>query len=163
MTLKNLSLQKIIVDLGRSSGAQFFQRIARSLSDALLCDYVFIAQVNFEYKTAQTIAVSAHNNIVPNFEYALKDTPCEVVSSREICCYPSEITRLYPKDQLLIDMKIESYIGVPLYDSKDNVLGLVVALHEKPILNKENVVTLFELFSTRVAYELERIAVQNFD
>jgi diguanylate cyclase (GGDEF)-like protein len=163
MTLKNLSLQKIIVDLGRSSGAQFFQRIARSLSDALLCDYVFIAQVNFEYKTAQTIAVSAHNNIVPNFEYALKDTPCEVVSSREICCYPSEITRLYPKDQLLIDMKIESYIGVPLYDSKDNVLGLVVALHEKPILNKENVVTLFELFSTRVASELERIALQNFD
>ncbi|MDA7816759.1 EAL domain-containing protein [Sulfurimonas sp.] len=163
MTIESRSLKDIILKLGRSSGKDFFNNMTLSLSDAIKCDYVFVATINKEKHTASTISLSANNVIVDNFEYDLQYTPCEEVANQDVCCHTSNITSLYPRDQLLIDMNIESYVGVPLYDSHENVLGLVVALHTKPILNDKDVISLFELFSVRIALELERINLENFD
>ena len=54
------------------------------------------------------------------------------------------------------DMKIEGYVGVPLHDSQGEVIGIIVALHENEINNANFIKTLFELFSGRIAVEMER-------
>lgn len=163
MTVESRSLQNIISKLGHSYGNQFFEKITLALADSLQCDFVFIATLERDTRTAKTISVCAHDTIVDNFEYALKDTPCEIVANQNVCCYTSGITSLYPNDQLLKDMNIESYVGVPLYNTNKEVLGLVVALHTKPIVNDDDIVTLFELFSSRISLELSRIELQDFD
>ena len=73
-----------------------------------------------------------------------------------ICCYTKDICSIYPKDQLLVDMKIEAYLGAPLHDSNNNVMGIIVALYKEPITNEREVLTLFQVFSGRIAAELER-------
>lgn len=155
-----LKLKEIIEALDNSSGQLFFDRIVTALSSSLNVDYVFIASLDDERHISKTISLAAKGSIVDNFEYDLKDTPCDDVSNNSVCCITENITELYPKDQLLIDMNIEAYIGSPLNDSTGKVIGLVVALSEKPVKNAEAVTTLFKIFSGRIAVEMERATLE---
>ncbi len=155
-----LKLKEIIEALDNSSGQLFFDRIVIALASALNVDYVFIASIDDERHISRTISLASKGSIVDNFEYDLKDTPCDKVSDNSVCCITENITQLYPKDQLLIDMNIEAYIGSPLHDSSGKVIGLVVALSEKPVKNSGMVTTLFKVFSGRIAVEMERTTLE---
>lgn len=58
-------------------------------------------------------------------------------------------------------MNIEGYLGSPLHDSNGKVMGLVVALFEKPIHDKDLTLALFQLFSGRISGEFERLDSEN--
>ncbi|WP_296053544.1 EAL domain-containing protein, partial [uncultured Alteromonas sp.] len=60
-------------------------------------------------------------------------------------------------DQLLKDMHVESYIGMPLYSAQGNVLGILVAMHTAKIENEAEITALFEIIGYRIAAELERV------
>lgn len=72
-----------------------------------------------------------------DFEYALADTPCANVLTRDTCVYPKGVAQLFPKDVLLEQMGIQSYVGVPLAGSSGQPLGLLVILDKRPIDNDE--------------------------
>jgi len=156
MSLYELYIPRIVKSLKSTYGEEFFNTLTLQLNDIVGADYTFIARLNKKKYTSQTISLVAKGSVVDNFEYALEDTPCKDVSDDSLCIYPKEICSLYPKDQLLIDMKIEGYIGTPLKDSKGEVMGLIVALYEQEIEDGEFIATLFDFFSGRVAAELER-------
>lgn len=151
---KNLS--RIIQSLKSSYGVDFFNSLTLQLHQLINADYTFIAKIDKEKYVSRTISLVAKGQISDNFEYSLKGTPCADVSGDSVCIYPENICQLYPSDQLLIDMKIEGYLGTPLHDSNGAVIGLVVALYENTIINSENVVALFDLFSGRISAEMER-------
>jgi light-regulated signal transduction histidine kinase (bacteriophytochrome) len=54
-------------------------------------------------------------------------------------------------------MGIESYIGVAVRGSAGRPIGLVVAMHDAPLVDTRNARRLMELFSVRVGTELERM------
>ena len=149
-------LKKIVSTIDRNYGVNFFNSIVQSLAETIQCDYVFIGKLDIENRISKTVAVSAMGNIVDNFQYDLENTPCSNVADDSVCCYPNSVTQYFPKDQLLMEMGIESYLGTPLYDSKGLVMGLVVALHTKPLTNIDEITALFQLFSSQIAGELER-------
>ena len=153
-------LKKIIKTLKNSSGQEYFESIVLSLSQAIESDYVFVARINKKNNSSETIALAAKGKIAENITYDLKYTPCEEASKGYICSYTQDIVKHYPKDQLLVDMNIESYVGTPLFDSKNNVIGIVVSLSESKIDNESFVRTLFELFAGRIASEMEKDALE---
>jgi PAS domain S-box-containing protein len=155
------ALPKIIKSLKSTYGRDFFNEITLQLNQITEADYTFIAQVDFETFTSKTISLVVKNQLTDNFEYHLDDTPCAILTENNVCLYPKEICRLFPKDQLLIDMKIEGYVGVPLNDSQGRVIGIIVALHENEIKDPDFIKTLFELFSGRIAVEMERKVQEN--
>lgn len=150
------ALPQIIKSLKSSHGSDFLNSITLELNKCIGATYTFVARVDPEKYTATSLSMVANGEQVENFEYELNDTPCEVVTNESVCVYPRGICHLFPKDQLLIDMKIEGYIGVALHDTSGQLIGIVVALHEKEIENPEHVTALFELFSGRIAAEMER-------
>jgi PAS domain S-box-containing protein len=150
------ALPTIIKSLKSTYGHDFFNEITLQLNKITGADYTFIAKVNYDSFTAKTISLVVKNQLNSNFEYHLNDTPCAILAQDEVCLYPKEICSFFPKDQLLIDMKIEGYVGVPLHDSQGGIIGIVVALHEREIKNADFIKTLFELFSGRIAAEMER-------
>ena len=150
-------LHHIISELKNTSGDEFFNTITLQLDKIIKADYTFIARINKESHTSRTISLVAKGEIADNFEYSLRHTPCDDVYGDTTCIYPSGICELYPKDQLLVDMKVEGYIGAPLYSSCGEVMGLVVALYEQPITNQDLIQSLFELFSGRISAEIERV------
>jgi len=153
-------IQEIIEAVSNSYGDEFFNKITLSLDKVIKADYTFIAILDKEAYSSKTITLVAKGELIDNIEYSLKDTPCADAADDSVCCYPKEVCAAFPNDQLLVDMKIEAYLGTPLHDSHQNVMGLIVALYEQPISDEQKILTLFQLFSGRIAAELERIAYE---
>jgi signal transduction histidine kinase len=156
MSILEQNLPAIIKSLSSTYGEAFFNELTLQLNKFIGADYTFIARLNSKKNTSKTISMVAKGEIANNFEYALEATPCADVSDDSVCIFTKDVCHLYPNDQLLIDMNIEGYVGVPLHNSKGEVMGLIVALHEKEITNQEIVATIFELFAGRISAEIER-------
>ncbi|GAA5218278.1 HAMP domain-containing sensor histidine kinase [Corallincola platygyrae] len=58
-------------------------------------------------------------------------------------------------------MGIAGYIGAPLHSTQGDVFGIIVALYKDHIDNAEQVAALFELFSGRIAADIERMEHQH--
>jgi len=149
-------IRTVIEAVSNTYGDDFFNSITLAFHSIIKADYTFIAILDKEAFVSKTVALVAKGELADNFEYSLTDTPCADVSENSVCYYPNNVCNEFPKDQLLIDMNIAAYIGSPLHDSKQNVMGLIVALYEKPLEDDADVLTLFQIFSGRISAELER-------
>ena len=58
---------------------------------------------------------------------------------------------------MLIDMGIECYVGVPIFDLKRETIGLVVNLYTKPLEETNFVQSILEISAINIASEIERI------
>jgi C4-dicarboxylate-specific signal transduction histidine kinase len=90
-----------------------------------------------------------------NFSYQLKDTPCENVIGQTPCSYSKDVTTFFPKDQLLVDMGIEAYTGIPLYNSKSVPTAILVCMFKKAITDIHTFEALLLIFASRAGAELE--------
>ena len=145
-----------------ATGDVFFKLLVQHLARILGVDYAFVGKlIGNDNNRVMTVAVCAHGGIGENFEYDLADTPCQNVIQTSPCYYPSNVQQLFPKDKMLIDMGVESYIGTPLFDSNGHVMGLMVILHHtKPLLNVHIVKSVFQIFAARAAAEMERMQIE---
>lgn len=150
-------IKDIIKSLEATYGESFLQTITMQLHKTIDADFTFITRINIDRYVSETLTLVAGDDFAENFEYSLQDTPCANVADNSTCVYPSNITHLFPKDELLVDMGIEGYIGAPLESHDGQVIGLVVALYKEPIEFQDDVASLFQLFSGRIAAELERL------
>lgn len=154
-------LQSLIEGVSNTRGHDFFQRIVPLLNSVIGADYTFIARLDIPSYSANTIALVAKGKLVDNISYSLEHTPCANVSDDSFCCYPSDVCAAYPKDELLVQMGVEGYLGTPLHDLTGRVIGIIVALYQQPIQNPQLVRNLFELFSGRIEAELERLEYED--
>ena len=148
--------KEVIDAVSNLIGDDYFNKITLALNKAISSDYTFIAKLDKSNLTSETISLVSENKIINNFTYDLKDTPCNEITDTTHCCYPNKVCQYFPKDQLLIDMNIEGYIGSPLLNSNGELIGIIVALYHNKIKNESEVLSLFKLFSGRIAAELER-------
>jgi PAS domain S-box-containing protein len=138
------------------SGEKFFPALARYLGEALDAAYVLIGKLAEGKDAAETVALYSRGDIVPNLRYELRDTPCENVAGKKLCCYPRGVRELFPRDGILADMEAESYAGIPLWDSGGRPIGLIAVIDRKPMANVERVAGVLQVVATRAASELER-------
>lgn len=150
-------IQEIVEAVSNSYGDEFFTKITLALNKIIAADYTFIARLDSQAHSCKTEVLVAKGKIVENFEYSLENTPCANVADDSVCFYPKDICKHYPKDQLLVDMNIQAYLGTPLLDSKQQVIGIIVALFEAEHKKEKETSALFQLFSGRIAAELERL------
>jgi len=153
-------LRKIIEGTASYSGQTFLEKICFELSSVIEADYVFVAKFNKEEYTSRTITLLVKGEVQPNFQYDLKGTPCANVYDGKIMNHPKNVYAVYPEDHLLLEMKIEGYLGAPLYNTKGEVMALIVALYESEIDNSDLVINLFQIFSGRISSELERMGYE---
>lgn len=139
-----------------TDGEAFFSAIAHYLGKTLGVDYVVIDRLIRDSELAETVALYARGEDLPNVCYTLAGTPCENVMGRGLCCFPRRVRTLFPDDLMLQDMGVESYAGVPLWDSAGTAIGLIAVMHGKPMAETESVTALLQLVATRVAAALER-------
>jgi len=149
-------VKSIIDSLSNSASDNFTDTICLSLAKAIKADYVFIAKLNSEHTVATTISLTIDGVINDNFSYDLQATPCQDISEGNVCCHTSHAQQAYPDDQLLIDMNIVGYVGVPLKNSKKETDAILVALYRLPIESEVEVVSLFMLFSGMIIKEIEK-------
>jgi PAS domain S-box-containing protein len=137
-------------------GQQFFDAIVIKLYRVLNADYTFIGELTKNKKAVQTLSICIDGKIAENFTYDLSDTPCENVVGQSVCSYPKDVAKLFSKDKLLYQMGVEGYVGVPLFNKKNDPAGILVALYRTPVENISFAESFLQLVATRAAVEIER-------
>lgn len=136
---------------------EFLPALADYLGRLLKVDYALIDKLGDEPGTAETAGLYAHGSILPNLSYSLAGTPCENVIGKDICVYHQSVQQLFPEDGLLVDMKVQGYLGVPLWDSAGQAIGLIALLDSKPLEHADQAIALIKLVAAAAGAELERL------
>jgi PAS domain S-box-containing protein len=138
------------------SDEPFFNTLARYLAQSLGMDFVCIDRLEGEGLNARTVAVWCDGHFEDNVTYALKDTPCGDVVGQTICCFPASVSQLFPRDQVLKDLRAESYVGVTLCSHTGQPIGLIAVIGRTPLANRSLAEATLKMVAVRAASELER-------
>lgn len=156
LTPVDLLLSDIAEVISAEKGEAFFHALVECLAGALNAPYALVGEIDKDQPLMiHTIAVFASGKIVKNFQYPLKNAPCYEVVGKEMCFFPENVQKKFPKDHLLQEMNIESYIGYPLFDSCNKSLGLMIVMDDRPMGDVQSVKSLFKIFASRAASEIE--------
>ena len=145
--------------------ATIFKIIVKELANAYGMKYALISIVDdTTQNTARTLSVWAGEDYLDNFTYDLAGTPCANVltEDRAFCHYPGNIQNIFPLDTMLVDIEAESYIGFPLLNSEQNVIGLI-ALIDTHIHQPDDLpsLDLMKSLAVRAANEIERTITES--
>jgi GAF domain-containing protein len=151
-------LQNILEIDQRSIGIKYLRALAKNIAQILGFKYVLIGHaLEPDKQRVETDVVWAAKGYIDNFEYDLKNTPCEnVLSGKRVCIYPNSIIQQFPEDVLLADMGVESYIGAPVLTVDGKLSGILVLLDDGPIEDGELVTAIVDFLASRVGTEIER-------
>ena len=151
------ALRAIVEGTARDTGEVFFQSLVRHLATAIGVEYAFVAEFAGNRTRVRTIAYWGKGQLRENVEYDLAGTPCEDVVGGGLCHYPSGVKERFPRDEPLVAMGVESYLGVPLHDARGEILGHLAVFDERPMPAEPRKVFTFRSFAARAAAELERL------
>lgn len=151
------AIRDIAAGVKSAIGDEFFRILAVRLAKSLNMDYALIGElVDEDAKRIRSVAYSYRGRILENLEYELPGTPCEKVVGSELCSFPREVQTLFPEDQVLAEMGIESYLGAPLLDSSGNPFGIISVFDTKELVNEGLARSMLQIFAVRASAELQR-------
>ncbi len=88
--------------------------------------------------------------------FPLAGTPCEKVTSAREPCRFNLVIECFPDDIFLQEHRIQAYIGVPLLDSRGQVVGVLQAMDIRERAFTDDDEHFLEILGQRVGAELER-------
>jgi formate hydrogenlyase transcriptional activator len=148
-------LRAITEATATATGAAFFTSLVKHLAAALQVRRVFVAEC-LPNDRARSRAVWLDQIQQPDFEYSLIDTPCMKVTKGETCLYSQDVRRYFPTNPVLLRLNAESYLGVPLWGSTQQVVGHMVLVDDKPMSEDPLWISVLQTFAARAGVELER-------
>jgi PAS domain S-box-containing protein len=154
------AFRAIVEGTAESTGEAFFKSLVEHLAAALGLQYAFVAEFANVHDRVRTLAYWTKDRIAENIEFELAGTPCEDVVGGALCHYPFGVHERFPRDQALVDLKIQSYLGVPLKDSSGQVLGHLAVFDTQPMPEEPRKLLVFRIFASRAAAELNRLRME---
>lgn len=149
-------LNQIAEAAGSKIGAEFFSSLVLNLARSLSVDYAFVAELCDDQKHLRMIAAAVDGALAAPVTYAIAGTPCEMIMTASPCWYPSNVQQLFPGDQALVEMGVQSYAGVPLKDRKGRAIGLLSIMNRAELPHEYSAEAALEVYAVRAAAELER-------
>jgi predicted ATPase/signal transduction histidine kinase len=154
-------LRAIDESLASVTGSDFFRALVRNVAHALQVRYAFVAEcvptATGSGVIARACAFWNGDDFGPTFEYNLEGTPCQKVVEGKVCHFASDLQVQFPADRALVRWDAQSYLGMPLVGSKDEVIGHLVVLDTQPMPDATMAISLLRLSAGRAGAELERL------
>ncbi|NEO98785.1 MAG: GAF domain-containing protein [Symploca sp. SIO2E9] len=151
------ALRLIVEGTAATTGREFFRTCTRYLAQVLQVRCASVTELANEAKTkVKTLAFWTGESFREEFEYELVGTPCEQVLLGLNCYYPSGVQDHFPHAQNLLNLGVQSYLGIPLVDSAGNILGHLAVMDDVPISNDPDKDLILRIFAARAGAELER-------
>ena len=148
------ALQNLIAGTAATTGQDFFPALVSHITEALGVSYAVVAEK--VDTNLQILAFWTGGGLQSGLTYPLAHTPCEqVMQMGELYCEDA-VSHEFPRDVCLVDLDVESYLGVALYDSKGEVIGSLCILDRQPIPAPQRAKEILRVFAARAAAELER-------
>jgi formate hydrogenlyase transcriptional activator len=139
-------------------GVDFFASLVKHVATALRVDYAYISQLAKDGTRFQSKAAWGKGQLLPPFDVPARG-PCETVLTRQCVHHPNRLRELYSHVQLIQDLGVESYCGVPLVDSTGKILGHLAVMDSGPMPDEQLVRSILSIFAARAMAELERAQI----
>ncbi len=143
-------------------GEDFFNELVEGIANALNIKYVFIARRPEPGATAfQIVSLFAHGKHEEGFLCDYTNGPCEkTLKSKEAVYYPKDLQVEFPNSDILKELGVDSYLGLPMHSTRGELLGHLCVLDDQPMnFNSSQRYTL-DIFASRVGAEFERIYME---
>ena len=151
------AITKIMQAVSTTTGTDFFNAITRHMAEILHADScAIVATVADSTDTVEALAHFHDGKISSNICYSLKGGPCETIINKEIRTYASHLQEHFPEDNSLKESGMESYVGIPLFNSQKKPLGLLFAMFRRQIEDIEFNESVMCIFAARTVAEIER-------
>ena len=109
------ALRAIVEGTARSTGEVFFESLVRHLASAVGVSYAFVAEFAGAKTRVRTIAFWGPEGLRPNVEFDLARHALRGRRARQpLPPSPAGSGRSFPSTRDLVDLGVESYLGVPL-------------------------------------------------
>ncbi len=154
-------IERVLVEVANavssSTGDEFFRILAKNLARTLDMDVAFIAAFCSEDTSkGEMLAVCMDGEITSNFCYATRGTPCELALAENGYCIPDGLPERFPHctEMMGMDMELVSYLGMPLFDTEGQILGLAAVMSRRPMEDHQVAESILRIFANRMAAEL---------
>ena len=158
-----ISIKNIDNAFRNEPSSSYMQGIIKQLSNSLQnAEFVFMGKLESGSKELiSTEYIYNKGSLIANFDFSINGSVSEAVVKEGVQSITENIQQVFPKDRLLADMDIESYIGVPLLNKEQEVIGVLSALFLSPLKNEQLDKSIIQFFAQRISVELEREANDN--
>jgi PAS domain S-box-containing protein len=154
------ALRLIFEGTAAKTGQAFCRSLTRYLAEILQVRYVLVGQ-KIAPNQLSTLAFWNHNDFEENIDYCTLGTPCESVNRGEVVHHSENVQVHYPQDKNLASWGVTSYLGVPLTDSNNQVIGILVVMDDQPMLPNQPRELILKILAARAGAELERQTFEN--
>ena len=132
------------------------------LAELFNVNYVLIDKYSLKKPTiAETVAFYSKGSFRENIGYKLAYTPCDTIINKKFCSYPTNVRSIFPKDDFLTRMNIDSYIGIPLWSSNKEPIGLIALMDDKPINEVKNIEIVLGIIAIKIEEVLEKTFIRD--
>ena len=152
-------------DIGAAYNAPYSQCANLSaqlsaLQQEIKADYLFIASVD-EDKLATTQLVLCNAEVVENFSYSLKGSPCEPLLTQSVCFVTHDLQQSYPENRLLQAINANTYIGAAILNDDGLLTGVLVGLYFNAHQNLESYKSTLLSFANYTSVYLQKCFFEN--
>lgn len=121
-------------DAAHAVGEPLLQLAARDLQGLSRADFLVIAEPTGDnLDRLRVVAMQTPAGPEPSTTYQLAGTPCEDALYAGFCAYPDHVQHEFPRDPWLVQFDIRGYCGLRLADDDDRTVGVLAALHKRPL------------------------------
>jgi PAS domain S-box-containing protein len=155
------ALRSIVEGTATHTGDRFFQTLVESLARALGTHGAWVTEYLPESRRLRALAFWLGGEWIQDFEHPVDGTPCaDVVDGRRLVHIADNVLALYPNDGPGREMGAVSYLGVPLLDAAQTVLGHLAVLDRRPMPAEPRAEALIRIFAARASAELQRLRAE---
>lgn len=158
---ENEALRLVLAGTAGETGGAFFRALAKSLAEVLGTMVAMVTEYDPKERRLKAMAFLMRGEFVEDYEYSVENTPCAMAVDRKgVLHFRDQLPEFFPLDLDLPEFGLVSYLGCPLLDENDEVMGLLAVLDDKPMPAGERFLSLFELFAERAAAEHRRLRLE---
>jgi PAS domain S-box-containing protein len=151
-------LQQLSSDISTATGEQFFQSLARNLSEQFEAEFVVAGRT--EPGSLNTLSVYHKGQPGENVDYQLEGTPIGLVVESGQQIIRKGVQKQFPEDKFLKGMDIESFIGVPLLNQENKCMGVIAMMFSSELKSERLIEYVLQIFASRAGAELERLQAE---
>jgi PAS domain S-box-containing protein len=153
---KLAELLRFLAQNGSALEYYFFKSLVDYLANFLDVDFVSIDKVEENGSFACVQTTSQHHSDMVGLRYTLQSSPFGSVPKLPVVCFPENVRRIFPEDEMLQILEAEGFVGVPLWNTNGTILGLISIVKGSAIENTRFVEEVLQIVSIGVSGEMER-------
>lgn len=159
---KDNAIKLINSRLRRGKIDNHLDNLVLALCEAFDFPYAYISHANAARTKVKTLSICINGKIIGNEIYDITDVPDALIyQHKKPLTIRENFKKRFPNSKNIQDWQAEGYMGFPILNSDEDILGVLAIIDNKPIIQFELIKEVMELYVTSAAAELERTKNEN--